>query len=60
MVAVGWMEYVDYLVQDGFGKHNYFNSMGWRICKVASTVRKMDMVGVMQVFSFYGNIGVHV
>ena len=58
--AAGWMEYVDCPVQDSFGKHNNFNSMGWRMCKVASTVRKMDMVGVMQVFSFHGNIGVRV
>ena len=56
----GWSQCVDYPVADNFGAHNNFHSMGWRLCKVASTVRKMPQYGIMQIFSFHGVIGVRV
>ena len=58
--AADWSQYVDYPVADNFGAHNNFHSMGWRLCKVASTVRKGSQYGVMQIFSFHGVIGVRV
>ena len=58
--AAGWLEYVDCPVADNFGVHHNFHSMGWRMCRVASTVRKNSHHGVMQIFSFHGVIGVRV
>ncbi|KAL8786295.1 MAG: hypothetical protein Q9213_002890 [Squamulea squamosa] len=68
----GWSSYVDCVVNEDFEfllddtrkhtnvKNIHFNSMGWRLCKVGSTVRGIPMYGVMNVFSFHGVIGCRV
>ena len=68
----GWGSYIDCVVNEDFEflvddnkKHTkikipFFHSMGWRLCKVGSTIRSIPMYGIMNVFSFHGAIGVRV
>ncbi|KAG8525647.1 uncharacterized protein KY384_000407 [Bacidia gigantensis] len=68
----GWSSYVDCVVNEDFEylqddkkkhtttKNIHFNSMGWRMCKVGSTVRGIPMYGIMNVTSFHGVIGCRV
>ena len=58
--SAGWKDFIDCAVDDTLGKNPHFHMLGWRMCKVASSVRGIPMWGIMNIFSFHGIIGCRV
>ena len=55
--AKGWTEYVDSALPLHYYDHKNMHSLGWRLVKLASTITKAPMFGVMQLLSFHGVLG---
>ncbi|KAL8733470.1 MAG: hypothetical protein Q9166_002096 [cf. Caloplaca sp. 2 TL-2023] len=55
--VAGWKEYYDCIIEDKFAYNKHFYKMGWRLCKVGSTIRGIPMYGIMNLFSFHGVLG---